>query len=190
MSKGAWKKGRKTPVPQNKSNVVSSGETGKEVTGKTPFEKTPQVKASTSGREIIPGAVLDAQKAAEEQKKNPPVEVEGEVIDLTDDELRDLLSILFQEGGNVALRFLKRQLIEDKEGATFGKLSLPYFRAKLKEKVNLGLTGPLIYALLVIASKPLTPEGERAKAERIAAQKKAAEYQGQVRLAQEQEKKV
>jgi hypothetical protein len=181
LSKGAWKKGRKT---------LSPTQTGKEVTtDKTLPEKTPLVKASTSGKEIIPGAIISAQKAEEEKKKTSPPEGEGEVIDLTDDELRDLLSILFQEGGNVALRFLKRQLIEEKEGATFGKLSLPYFRAKLKEKVNLGLTGPLIYALLVVVSKPLTPEGEKLKAEKAFAQKKAAEYQGQVTLAKEQEKK-
>jgi hypothetical protein len=124
----------------------------------------PEVKAkekqpvkSSSGTEIIPGVVLEANRLKEEKEKAAS-EVEGEVLDLTDDELRELLGILFQEGGNLLLRIMKRQLINEREAAVFGKLSLPYWRAKLKEKVNLGLTGPLLFAGLVIVSKPLTPE--------------------------------
>jgi len=175
LSRGPWKKksgGGAVTKPLPKTPLQSEP-------GKTPLEKTTPQKTpvkSTSGVEIIPGVILEEQARQEAEKNAPPKVEDGEVIDLTDDELKELLGLLFQEGGNVALKFLKRQLIEDKEAATFGKLSLPYWRAKLKEKVNLGLTGPIIYALLVCVSKPLTPEGEKAKQEAALKKKAAADF--------------
>lgn len=146
MSRGPWKQKEK-PKPLFVETKVA---------------EKPVIK-STSGKEIIPVEILEKQRLDDEKNKQ---QVDGEVIDLTDDELKELLAVLFQEGGNVALRILRRQLIDDREAAVFGKLSLPYFRAKLKEKVNLGLTGPLIYAALVLISKPITPEEQKRREEK------------------------
>lgn len=166
MSRGPWKKkdgsekAFKSAAPAEKKEV-----------------KTAQVKASTSGREIIPGAVLAAQTAEEEAKKKAleTKEKEGEVLDLTDDEIKELSAILFQESGNLLLRVTRRQLILDQEAKIFGKLSLPKLRQLLKEKMNIGWTAPLVYACLVMVSKPLTPEGEKLKKE--AAEKRKLEQE-------------
>lgn len=167
MSRGPWKK--KTGQAD-----INSNKTG--VEKKTPeVVKTPQIKASTSGKEIIPGAIISAQQEAEEKAKQKPAEEEGEVLNLTDDEIKELSSILFQESGNLLLRVTRRQLITDQEAGIFGKLSLPKLRQLLKDKINIGWTAPLVYACLVFVSKPLTPEGEKMKKEAIERKKVADE---------------
>ena len=170
MSKGTWKKPTKKN-PQGVTAVKSEGET-----------KTPEVKTPVN-LEINP---------IEPQKPSIKIEVEGEEIDLTDDELKELIALLSMESSNLLLRILKRQLMEEKEGSTFAKLSLPYFKAKLKEKVNLGLTGPLLYWALVMVSKPLTPEGQALKdtKDKDALQKKQLAEQKLAEAKIQQERKI
>lgn len=146
MSKGPWKK---------KDGAATDPKTKPEKQ-KDPKQKE-EIRKSTTGREIRPD--IPPEPASPQEPE------EGEVLELTDEELELLASLLFQEGGNLLLRVLKRQLITDQEAKPFGKLSKPKLKKLLKDKVNIGWTPPLIYAALVLVSKPLTPEGEKLKKE-------------------------
>jgi len=165
MPKGKWKPETRARFEAEKAKRAGlSNKTVSASQGTIPKE-TPKVEpVSTQGNEIIPEVVsASAENSQDPAPNNDSTEA---ILDLTDEELKEILALLFKEGLSLPLKWLKRQLVTDSEAATFGKISFPFFKVRLKDKLNLGWAGPAIYAMLVILSKDLTPEGERLKQEK------------------------
>lgn len=126
------------------------------------FVYTPTVKTEapvTRGEEIRFEGQTDPEPAATETTTetngNPDGSSKMKLEDLfSEDEIEELLGMIWQDGGNFFLKKARRELVEDAEAVKLGHISMLVFKKRFGDKIQAIPELYLIcYAALVFGSK-------------------------------------
>lgn len=95
-------------------------------------------------------------------------EVPGEnPFGMTDEEIQELLTMLYEEGGNWLLKKMKRVLLTERECKTWGKMAFKVFKERLRAMEKFPEWSLAIYTAFCFLTKDRTPEGEKEFQERL-----------------------